>query len=389
MKNIINYEANIDCFMMHKNMELNALYERYSSNYDGKPWITVFIPTYKRFDLFKEALASVINQKPVDFQWDILVVDNEPYEGIPNDVEAYIRTLSDINIRYFRNATNLRPGDNFNRGIYLARGEWVMMLHDDDLLLPNTLEKMGKAICFLEKQGEKPLGAIAAQYYCFLHDPEQPHGNDTMFKQVGNWVLHEPMSWRFYKLTHANVLFTGHPGGNIPSVGTTFKRDAVLEIGGFNDDFGISADLILFYCLENKFSVYSTLEPYGFYRFGINTMVKMESTYKTIKAGFDFREYVYNKSIFHKIWGWLFRDTHYYYFTKDVLNQRKVASRQFIHFSDYYSIYDKKPNKFFYKRIYKHGILSVYNKIKRWQVKHLEKKAKQQGLEREIEDYCS
>ena len=49
------------------------------------------------------------------------------------------------------------------------------------------------------------MGAIAAQYYCFLHDPEQPHGNDMMFKQVGNRVLHEQMSWRFYKLTHANV----------------------------------------------------------------------------------------------------------------------------------------------------------------------------------------
>lgn len=389
MKNIINYEANIDCFAMHRNVKLNALYEQRASDYDGKPWITVFIPTYKRYDLFKEALKSVMRQKPVDFQWDILVVDNEPYEGTPNAVEEYIRTLSDITIRYFRNTTNLRPGDNFNRGIYLARGEWVMMLHDDDLLFPNSLEKMGRAIRFLEKQDKKPLGGIAAQYQCFLHDPEQPHGNDTMFRQVENWVLNEPMSWRFYKLTHANVLFTGHPGGNIPSIGTTYRRDAVLEVGGFNDDFGISADLILFYCLENKFSVYSTLEPYGFYRFGINTMVKKESTYKTIKAGFDFREYVYNKNIFHKLWGWLFRSAHYYFFTEAVLNQRKIGSRKFIRFSDYASIYDKKPNKFFYKHIYKHGVLSAYNKIKRWEVKRLEKRARQEGLVKKNEEYFS
>ena len=348
MKNIINYEANIDCFAMHRSVELNALYEQRSFDYDGKPWITVFIPTYKRYDLFKEALKSVMRQKPVDFQWDILVVDNEPYEGTPNAVEEYIRTLSDITIRYFRNTTNLRPGDNFNRGIYLARGEWVMMLHDDDLLFPNSLEKMGRAIRFLEKQDKKPLGGIAAQYQCFLHDPEQPHGNDTMFRQVENWVLNEPMSWRFYKLTHAKVLFTGHPGGNIPSIGT-----------------------------------------YGFYRFGINAMVKKESTYKTIKAGFDFREYVYNKNIFHKLWGWLFRSTHYYFFTEAVLNQRKIGSRKFIRFSDYASIYDKKPNKFFYKHIYKHGVLSAYNKIKRWEVKRLEKRARQEGLVKKNEEYFS
>jgi hypothetical protein len=118
-------------------------------------------------------------------------------------------------------------------------------------------------------------------------------------------------------------------------------------------------------------------------------MAKIESAYKTIKAGFDFREYVYNKSIFHKVWGWLFRDSHYYYFTEAVLNQRKIVSRKFVRFSDYSSIYDKKPNNFFYKRIYKHGILSVYNKIKHWEVKRLEKRAKQEGMEREIEEYCS
>lgn len=378
MKNIINYEANIDCFMMHKNVELNALYEQHSSNYDGKPWITVFIPTYKRFDLFKEALASVINQKPVDFQWDILVVDNEPYEGIPNDVEAYIRTLSDINIRYFRNATNLRPGDNFNRGIYLARGEWVMMLHDDDLLLPNTLEKMGKAILFLQKEKGKPLGGIAAQYYLFLDSQENKNKNEKYIKEIYRFYMNTPMSFNFYKLSHAEVLFTGHPGGNIPSNGTTYNREAVINIGGFNDDFGICSDLILFYCLENKYSVYSTMEPYGFHRYGKNMSSEYKTIYDTVKFCFDFREYVYKKDLFHMIWGIFFRNIHYYHFTKGVLDQRKKTSSEYIEFKDYNSIYDKIPSMFLYK-LYKHNILSLYRRIKIRQIKRLENKAKIQG----------
>lgn len=368
----INYEENINCFKLTENVTSHLFH-------DFKPWITVFIPTYCRTDLFKEALLSVINQKPVSFPWEIIVVDNEPWNNIMNENEKFIIELNNGRIRYFRNSKNLRPGDNFNRGISLARGEWVMMLHDDDLLLPNTLEKMGRAIRFLQQQKGKPLGAIAAQYHCFSFSSEKPHEKDKELKKISNYYMHEPMSFRFFKLTHANVLFTAHPGGNIPSVGTTFNKEAVLKTGGFNDDLGICADLILFYALENNYSVYSTLEPYGFYRWGANTMIKYESAYQTIKFCYDFREYVYNKSIFHKLWGIMFRTVHYYLFINQVLDQRKLSTSEKITFEDYVDIYNKKPNEFFYK-IYKHNILSLYNRIKFFQVNRLEKKAKHMGV---------
>ena len=75
----------------------------------------------------------------------------------------------------------------------------------------------------------------------------------------------------------------------------------------------------------------------------------------------------------------MFRTVHYYLFINQVLDQRKLSTSEKITFEDYVDIYNKKPNKFFYK-IYKHNILSLYNRIKFFQVNRLEKKAKHMGV---------
>lgn len=368
----IDYEAHVDCLAATAHVISHLRHE-------SAPWMSVLIPTCRRPDLFREAIKSVLEQKPVSFAWEIVVVDNDPWDGSPNETENYIASLADGRIRYFRNSENLRPGDNFNRGILLSRGEWVMMLHDDDMLLPNTLEKMGKAIRFLERRKGRPLGAVAAQYHCFSYDASRPREKDAELKKVAEHYLNSPMSYRFFRLTHANVLFTGHPGGNIPSVGTTFNRRAVLDTGGFNEDLGICADLILFYNLESRYRVYSTLEPYGFYRWGANTMIRYESTHQTIKFCYDFREYVYRKSLFHRLWGMLFRSVHYYLFIIPVLEQRSLSSSSHVNFEDYADIYARKPNRRFF-RFYRHSILSLYRRIKHLEVKRLEKKARKENL---------
>ena len=111
---------------------------------------------------------------------------------------------------------------------------------------------------------------------------------------------------------------------------------------------GISADLILYFCMENKYSVYSTTEPYGFYRWGINQMSKFENAYKTVKDNYDFREYVFSKNLFTKIWGIMFRSSLYYNFTKCVLSMRSTVTTNQTDFEDYAQIYNKKPNLLMY-----------------------------------------
>lgn len=368
----LNYESNQDCFTKTDNITTELLYGNIETIKD--PLFTICIPTYKRADLLEDAITSALNQWHVNFQWEIIVVDNEAYDGKANETEKLIRKIDHPRILYYRNSQHMRSGDNFNRGIYLARGKWVMMLHDDDILIANSLQNMGRIVKFLEKHSKKKIGAVNVMNHQFKYDPDNKDQHWTEVYTAQNYYLSLPTNFWLYRLTHWYIFFTCHIGGNVPSNGATYNRAAVLDVGGFNEDFGISADLILNYCLENKYDVYSTTIPYGFYRWGNNTMSKPESTYETIKAGFDFREYVYAKNIFTRMWGKLFRASQHRKFALHVIQQRQKSVEDKTVLSDFDIIYDKKPNKHWYA-FYVLAIKHIYDAIKYKQMKKLYEKS--------------
>ena len=249
-----------------------------------------------------------------------------------------------------------------------------MMLHDDDILFQNSLQNMGRIIKLLEHNSKRKVGAVNVTNYPIKYDSEHLDKHKLERNKVQNYYLSLPTNFWIYKLTHWNILFTGHIGGDVPSNGTTYNRDAVIDMGGFNEDFGISADLILNYLLENKYDVYCTTVPYGFYQWGENTMSQPESTYTTIKAGYDFREYVYSKNIFNMLWGALFRSSQHRRFAFSVIEQKKNILNIEQNISDFDEIYAPKPNKHWYA-FYVLVIRHLYEGVKYLQMKKLYKKS--------------
>lgn len=246
-RSVINYEPREDCFKKCQHVKSRLVYG--NPEYIREPWITVLVPTYKRVNMLEEALNSILTQLYTDFFWDIIVVDNEPDDGVENDTERLIRKIDNKRILYYRNSENIRPGDNFNRGFLLARGEWVMMLHDDDFLVSNALKTMGDLISAYDTE-RIPLGAIAPSYIQVTYDAAHDEIHADM-SAINKELCSQPANYRLYKITHSNLKVLSHIGGTAPTAGCTFRRRAVMEAGGFNEDYGISGDLILFY-LDRK-----------------------------------------------------------------------------------------------------------------------------------------
>lgn len=94
---------------------------------------SIVIPTYKRPTLLEYTLTSAIRQNIIE-NYEIIVVDNEPYEDKINDTQKVIRKFSCDKLLYFRNKENIGLCSNWNRCIELARGHYVTILHDDDWL---------------------------------------------------------------------------------------------------------------------------------------------------------------------------------------------------------------------------------------------------------------
>lgn len=106
------------------------------------PTITVIIPTFKRPELLKRAVASVLSQSYAD--WDLVISDDE---DPPGETWAYLQTLaaSDPRVTVTRNPGPHGQTGNVNNALIAARGEWVKPLFDDDVLLPNCLETFASA----------------------------------------------------------------------------------------------------------------------------------------------------------------------------------------------------------------------------------------------------
>lgn len=98
--------------------------------------ITVGIPVYNRASLVKIAVESALRQPLSADELEILVVDNASTDGTWEVLNAY----RDPRLRLVRNERNLGLFGNFNRCIFLARGEFVLTLCSDDALADGFLE---------------------------------------------------------------------------------------------------------------------------------------------------------------------------------------------------------------------------------------------------------
>jgi glycosyltransferase involved in cell wall biosynthesis len=108
-----------------------------------RPLWSVMIPAYNYANYMRGTLRSVLDQDPGAAEMQIEVVDDC---SIRDDPEAVTRELGRGRIGFHRQPHNLGIVGNFNDCIRRARGEWVHILHGDDLLRPGFYARARQAI---------------------------------------------------------------------------------------------------------------------------------------------------------------------------------------------------------------------------------------------------
>jgi glycosyltransferase involved in cell wall biosynthesis len=104
------------------------------------PLVSIGIPTYNRADGYlKDALESALSQ--IYGNLEIIISDNCSSDS----TEEFVRGYADPRIRYFRQKNTILPNDNFNFCLHQARGEYFLLLHDDDLIDPEFVHICMKA----------------------------------------------------------------------------------------------------------------------------------------------------------------------------------------------------------------------------------------------------
>ena len=128
-------------------------------------WLTIAIPTYNRCDLLRQTIESVLNQRIDGIE--VIVSDNASTDSTKAMMEKFCQ---ESDIRYFCNSENLGMDRNFLNCLQKARGEYIHLLSDDDILLPGAVEKIMSLI-----EQEKP-GYINLNSYTYSTIGNNPAG---------------------------------------------------------------------------------------------------------------------------------------------------------------------------------------------------------------------
>jgi len=109
----------------------------------GEPFWSVMIPTYKRTTYLEAALRSVLAQDEGPERMQIEVVDN--CSPTP-DVQAMVQRVGAGRITFFQQKSNLGMLANWQTCISRARGRWVHILHDDDVVYDGFYARLGEGL---------------------------------------------------------------------------------------------------------------------------------------------------------------------------------------------------------------------------------------------------
>ena len=124
---------------------------------------SVVIPTRNRLDLLSEAIETIRYQDGPD--WELLIFDN----ASTDHVAGYVNTLNDPRIRCERSEEFLPVTDSWNRAMAMARGDYVVLLGDDDGLAPDYFKNVQQIV---ERFDNPEL--IYSGLYQFMHPGVAP-----------------------------------------------------------------------------------------------------------------------------------------------------------------------------------------------------------------------
>src|SRR4051812_17898156 len=108
--------------------------------------VSICIPAWERPALALAAARSALAQTYPEIE--VVVADDSRTDSVQT---AFASLSHELRVRYYRNSKRLGQAGNVNRLFQLARGERLVLLHDDDVLYADAIEVLDR--CWREHAG--------------------------------------------------------------------------------------------------------------------------------------------------------------------------------------------------------------------------------------------
>ena len=207
--------------------------------------VSICLPTYNGAAFLEEALRSILDQTYQDFE--LLIVD----DGSSDATLDIVQSFSDPRIRLHRNPERLGIPANWNRCLELAAGEFVCVFHQDDVMLPENMERKVRLLSADETVG-------------FVHSGVEALVDESAPNSFANWIEDAVEDTLWGGLEYFRTLLLN--GNRVCAPTVLARRSALLEQGGFDPDLGFACDYAMWLRLCLTYRVGFLARPLVRYR---------------------------------------------------------------------------------------------------------------------------
>lgn len=187
------------------------------------PFISVVMPVYNCAEYLREAIESILSQTFKNFEFIII------NDGSTDKTEVLLNEYANKDFR-IKTINQLNSGIvvALNRGLSEAKGEWIFRMDGDDVALPHR---------------------FAIQIEAIERNPS--------LVLLGSWCRQINSKGDFLKINkyptiHAKLVNRVERGLSFfPHSSACFRRDAVMNLGGYRERFRHAEDVDLWLRLSN------------------------------------------------------------------------------------------------------------------------------------------
>jgi glycosyltransferase involved in cell wall biosynthesis len=208
---------------------------------------SIIVPTYNRADLIIETLESVRAQtySPIE----LIIVDDGSTDQTSTIVSEWIGKTRIERCQYVKLKLNAGKVAAVNEALEYFKGNYVMILDSDDVLLPNAIYD---GVEFLHRNVD--VGMVCAKAYVL-------DGYTKTEKLLG--VFSQDKEFTDLKKHYGNMLLRGNA---IISSTVLMRRDVVQTVGKLNSKLRFTHDWEYWMRVEEKFKIGFLGEPSLYYR---------------------------------------------------------------------------------------------------------------------------
>lgn len=182
------------------------------------PLISITCLSYNQSKFIVESLESIKKQTFQDFE--ILIIDDFSKDQSAIIIDEWIKANPQLNITFIKHTENKGICKSINELLAISKGKYIQMLALDDVLLPWKLEKHAEIL-----NNSKSNEVLVFSDSLLMDDGSNLYQN--------RFIAYH---YTYLNIKTGNFFDTLVSQNFIPGMSVLVKKDAILEIGGWDEN---------------------------------------------------------------------------------------------------------------------------------------------------------